>query len=153
MAGTWRQEDTGTRVAMFYEFEISAPANTGEGAPVEEPMKLTHGRITHGAVFFPDNSAGQLHVTIWFGGHQVWPTNPDGDIRGNDQEVMIEERYDVVESPYLFTAKAWNEDDTYLHAAIIRFVMIPIEVMKEEQDQLTWLTRIAGLLGWRRGRG
>jgi len=137
---------------MLFEYEISAPANTTQAAPVEELIKLTHGRIVHAEIFFPDNSAGQLHIAINDAIHQVWPLNTEGYIRGNNSAVIIERHYDLKQAPYEFTAKAWNTDDFYDHAAIIRFVMVPIETLLEEEQDRTWLRRIAERLGWKERR-
>jgi hypothetical protein len=134
---------------VFYEYEIPAPANTPETDPVELEFDLTPGRVVRGAVFFPDNSAGQLHLTLLRASVQVWPTNPDGDIRGNNQEIEVERHYDLLEPPYDFVARAWNEDDTYAHLAILRFLVVPIEETLGADEARSWLTRIAQRLGWK----
>jgi hypothetical protein len=134
---------------MYFEYEISAPPNTPEDAPEELAFDLAHGRVVYGGIFFPDNSAGQCRVTIHRAAMQVWPTNPDGDVRGNDQEIEIERHYDVIEPPYDFQARAWNEDDTYPHLAILRFVIVPIEDAFPAEEARTWLQRIAQRLGWK----
>lgn len=109
---------------MFYEFAVTAPPSTSSEDPVIETVNLVPGVITFVEVQFPRGCAGLVHASVRNALHQVWPTNQDGDIAGDDARVSWDEQYDLDAEPYALSLVVWNEDDTFPHTVSFRFAEI-----------------------------
>lgn len=106
---------------MFYEYRLTIPANTPSSAPLESSVELDHGRIVGVEIQFPPGCVGLVHGQIRRERHQLWPTNVDGDISGDDARIGWVEDYDLDEEPYVVTLRGWNEDDSFSHTITFRF--------------------------------
>ena len=113
---------------MFYEFTLTIPANTPATAPVESEVVLDHGRIVAVEVQFPRGCVGLVHVTINRELHQLWPSNPDGNIAGEDARISWSEDHPFLEVPYTLQLWGWNLDDTFPHTITFRLNLLPISV-------------------------
>jgi hypothetical protein len=128
---------------LHYDFDITVPANTSADAPLETEVALTHGIITRVELDFHPGAAGLLHVQMWRGLHQVWPTNPQASFHANARVIPWDEYYDLTEIPYLFTIKAWNLDDTYPHEVIVSFAELEEDIAMPPNESLPILKRLS----------
>jgi len=93
---------------VYYNFTLTIPANTAATDREEKRVKLTHGVITRVEVSFPRGCAGLAHLQIYENGHQVWPTNPDGDFASDDYTIPIDEYHEFFRAPYQLRLSGWN---------------------------------------------
>lgn len=132
---------------MFYTISLPLPANTLKTAPVEVEARLTYGIIHQVEIEFPAGCAGLAHVAIDRFEHQVWPTNPDGSFASDDWVVTFDDRFELLDRPYIITLRGWNEDDTYDHTPIVRLGILLPENFPEYRKEAGILVKIAQLLG------
>jgi hypothetical protein len=111
---------------MFYEHPLTIPANTPATSPFELEVELDHGRIVGVELQFPRGCVGLVHVQVRRELHQLWPTNVDGDISGEDARIGWVEDHDFTEEPYTLTLRGWNLDDTFQHTVTFRFNLLPL---------------------------
>jgi hypothetical protein len=109
---------------MFYEFKLTIPANTPATDPTEQTVQLSPGIISHVELQFPRGTVGLVHVVVRRALHQVWPTNPDGDIAAEGINVSWADDYDLSEPPFELTLSGYNLDDTFDHTITFRFELI-----------------------------
>ena len=114
---------------MYYDVSFTIPANTAKASPEDLEVKLTHGVVHRVEIGFPSGCAGLAHLQIRRGGHQVWPTNPQGSFNTDDYTIPIDDYYELFEEPYILTLVGWNLDDTYDHTLEIRFGILPLAVI------------------------
>lgn len=114
---------------MFYVKEITTDANTAQGSPKESTVKVWAGVIHHVGIMFPQGPAGLLHVQIWHGGHQIYPSTELQDFAGNDETIRFNDNYQLHVGLNTLTIKTWNEDDTYPHKCRVRIGVLPMEVV------------------------
>lgn len=132
---------------MLYEFSLAIPANTPATAPVSVDAPLAPGRVAQVGILFPTGCAGLVHARIFRSNHQVWPSNPDGHIIGNGQEVTWPEDYDLDDAPFGFVCHGFNRDDTYPHVLTFRFAVIDADKAKATQEAASFLGRLRQLIG------
>ena len=131
---------------MLYAYELVVPANTPESAPVSQVMKLTVGVVHKLEVFFP---AGNLHlvkVVIMDGLHQVWPTNPDGQLKADNYTISYPVWYELTGEPYELTAYGWSPGTTYNHTITIRLGLDRREILLPGEASAGILQRLGKLI-------
>jgi hypothetical protein len=106
---------------MFYEFTLTIPANTPATAPVYDVVQLSPGTVSRVEIQFPRGCVGLVHVKVLRALHQVWPTNPDGNISSENANLSWSDDYDLSEPPYELTLVGYNLDDTFPHTITFRF--------------------------------
>jgi len=111
---------------MFYEYDLTIPANTPATALSELEAVLDVGRIVGVEVQFPRGCVGLVHVAVRRELHQLWPTNPDGFIAGENANIKWSEDLDLLEAPYTLTLVGYNEDDSFPHTVTFRFNLLPV---------------------------
>ena len=85
---------------------------------------------------------GLVHVQVWRSEHQVWPTNVDGSIAGENANVAWLEDVDLADEPYALTLRGWNDDDSFPHTVTFRFALLPLSVKAEIRASAGLLRRI-----------
>jgi len=133
---------------VLYVLALTIPANTAEAAPHEEDLKLTDGVITRVEVEFPAGCAGLAHTYARQAIHQVFPTNPDGDLCSDNYVAAWMDYEDLDTDPRILTIGGWNLDDTYDHTITWRIELTPREIaerMKTQQGMLAGIGRLLGI--------
>ena len=113
---------------MYYQQEVTVPANTTEAACTRTTLKLTKGLITGVYIFLPPGSCGLLHFQAYDKGWTIVPFNPTEDIHGDNIDILLHYNYPLVEEPFEIVVRAWNDDDSYEHSYIMGFEMTEGEV-------------------------
>lgn len=103
------------------------------------------GVITFVEVQFPRGCAGLVHASVRLGLHQLWPTNQDGAITGDDARVSWDEQYPITAAPFTLRLVATNADDTFPHTVTFRFAELGIS---EYDAQLAGLRALQYLDRW-----
>jgi len=106
----------------LFAFEFTIPANTAEGTPETLDLVLEEGTVSKVQVIIPPGHAALAGLQIFNDVEQVIPKS--GWLKGNndrldfDVDIKITGTGEPVE--YKFTAKGFNDDDTYEHTFYIR---------------------------------
>ena len=124
-----RQRFSQTVGAKLYEQVITSPAATVVGSPTTQNMTLEKGEAAHIRVRFPAGPAALLHVAIFAadGTTQLWPGGSATWFTGDNEDIEFETEYKITPlvADYKFVLKAYNDDDTYAHSALVRVWVIP----------------------------
>jgi len=105
---------------------ISTPLGTTESNPLVTTIKLTKGRLTGGAVYFPSGPAGKLHFIARMGVHQVIPFNTGQNLRLDDCVFPFSLGFDLVEPPFDLDCETWNESTLYAHVLTVSLHLEPM---------------------------
>lgn len=92
-------------------------------------MSIQTGVITRIEVFMPPGCQGLNHATVSHRLTQLLPFNPDGDAAPDGETVRGDYFWEVKESHPELILRAWNEDDTFKHAATVRVNIMPKQVV------------------------
>lgn len=136
---------------MIYEYDLVVPANTLAATPVSVDMKLSHGIVHKLEVSFPPGCNNAVKVVINRALHQVWPTNPDGQVKANGYTVSFPVWYELEEAPYVLTAWAWSPGTTYSHTVTIRMGIQRREVLHPPREEVGIIRKLGELILGRRG--
>jgi hypothetical protein len=92
-------------------------------------MTLEKGEVSWVQIRFPKGPSGLLHIAIFAGDGttQLWPGGTATWFVGDDETVEFDTEYKIViqAAAYKLVLKAYNEDDTYPHSALVRAWVIP----------------------------
>jgi len=135
---------------MIYEYDLAVSAGTTQEEPAEQRMKLSRGIIHKLEVSFPPGCNNLVLVTIRRALHQVWPTNPDGQLKANGHTISMPVWYELETEPYELEVKAWSPDCSYDHTITVRIGISPRGVLERAQESLTLIRRISSFLMGRR---
>lgn len=131
---------------MFYSKTMTIPANTPANTPIETTIALSHGVITK-VIFRPrPGHASLLHVKVFHGRHQIFPSSGDDDLHGDSFPVQWEDWYEINMKPFFLTISAWNDDDTYPHtfdfavAQLPKYAVLPFAMMRAISDLVAMLS-------------
>lgn len=119
---------------MDYWFAVTTSANTVKADRIKTELKLTSGVITKVWMLHPEGCHGLAYASVWRGGHQLYPNNPENAYHGNDVPMIWEDNYKL-DSPALLRLETWNLDDTYEHT-----VYVKITVLRPEEAPLARAT-------------
>ena len=112
---------------------ISTPKNTTEADPLVTTIKLTNGRLTGGALYFPSGPAGKLHFLARMGVHQVIPFNTGQNLRLDDCVFPFSLGFDLLEPPFELDCETWNDSTLYDHALTL---VLNIEPMLDAEHDI-----------------
>lgn len=124
---------------MWYDFAVDVPANTLYSAPITQEMKLSVGVIHHVEVGFRYGPNHEVGVRIVQGGHQLWPTNPDSDFRGDGYALILNESYKLEVGNNIIKAICYSPGTSYDHRVFIRIGVL-------SQEEVAPLTGLGGAL-------
>ena len=109
---------------MDYQFAIVVEPNTSKSDLKSIEVTLPCGVISRIRVYFPWGSAGLLGVAIFHNERQIYPSTVGEYYQGNDILIEFEDSYKLEENWNRIVLKAYNEDDTYVHTAIVGITLI-----------------------------
>ena len=106
---------------MQFTYDITIAPNTPETDPEKLICRLSYGTISRVFVCFPPGPKGLAHVVIKRYESQVWPTNHAASFAWDDYVYVIEDEFDLTDTPYTVKLEGWNFDDTYPHTITVMF--------------------------------
>jgi hypothetical protein len=115
---------------------ISTPKETLEATPLITTIKLTKGRLTGGALYFPSGPAGKLHFIARMGVHQIIPFNAGQNLRLDDCVFPFSLGFDLLEPPFELDCETWNDSTLYDHTLTL---VLNIEPMLDEDHDIKTL--------------
>jgi len=113
---------------VIYTKTILSLAGGSKSNPTKEDMFLTSGLIYQFELYFPPGSSGLLHVAIFDGGYQAWPSEQEETFFGDNTLISFPDRYYIASPRKAFTISHWNEDDTFAHSFQVRIGQVSAEV-------------------------
>lgn len=121
---------------MIYEFGIRTLTTHTKTSPLKTKLKLTRGILHQLDIISYPGSMGTLYLSLFHGGHQVFPTNPDEVIRLAGEPFHFREAYKLYSSPYILDVYSYLYDPlgvTYSHDVRVRIGLL-------DEDELTGVT-------------
>jgi len=115
---------------MFYSYELTATAGGSSSSYQELDLDLSAGVIHQVDFMFPDDADKDLHVKVVRGGHQLWPTNVLGSLKGDNMIVSFREFMELTSARNNLTLRAWNTHATDDLNIIINIGILPREIMQ-----------------------
>jgi hypothetical protein len=112
---------------------ISTPIGKTEADPLSTTIKLTKGRLTGGALYFPSGPAGKLHFIALLGIHQIIPFNTGQNLRLDDCVFPLSLGIDLLEPPFELICKTWNDSTLYDHVLTL---VLNIEPMLDKDHDI-----------------
>jgi len=107
----------------IYVTTITAPPNTSKGAPKETDFYIEGELLTEVQIVIPPGHCALTGIQAFYGIEQLFPL-PTGEWLTGDSEVLKFPQYWPI--PFQGTTiklKTYNEDDTYDHTFILRFII------------------------------
>ena len=120
---------------MFYSTTITVPAGTTEASPVIQRLKLSAGIIHIVDVEFRSGTDFRVGVRIDLGGHQVYPTNPDGDLKADGRAIVFGDYLPLAYGENELIIRGYAPTTTYEH-----IVYIKVGVLREDELNLSYKT-------------
>ena len=105
---------------MFYDFEVSIPANTLSTAPITQKLQIAKGVLHYAELTFPAGCKGYVYAKILHHNKQILPTNLKGSFRADNYTIPMREYIKINEPPYTLTLVGWSDGSTYDHNLTLR---------------------------------
>lgn len=112
---------------MVYTKTITEAAAGAAASPSRHDMHFTLGLIYQFECYFPPGSSGLLHVSVWDGGYQVWPSEPGETFFGDNTLISFPDRYYIDSVRKALIIQSYNLDDTYAHVFQLRIGQVSEE--------------------------
>jgi len=108
---------------MLFSGDITIPAGTALNAPVREHIELTKGLISQIDVFFPPGNSCLAFITFNRSIHQIYPTNPDGYLKGDNVLITGPVFHHIRDHPTIVTVKGYSPDARFDHTVYFNIWM------------------------------
>jgi len=105
---------------MFYNFDLTIPANTPTSAQSSRECVLSYGRIEKVDILFPPGPCGLAGVAVDRFNTQILPSNPDSFFISDSETVSSIDAVEIYDRPYVVVFRGYNLDDTYTHTITLR---------------------------------
>jgi len=80
-----------------------------------------------------------VKVTINRGKNQIFPTNPDGQIKGHGISVEGRTFHPILNAPYEVDIYGWNDGATYPHVITVRLWVMKVWQLMPFSDEMFML--------------
>jgi len=130
---------------MMYETDIKVLTTDLIDNKRKTVIKLTHGIIHQLGVYFPPGCANTIRTTIHKGLHQIFPTNPDGFMKGDAINIQGKEFYALIKAPYQVEVLSWSEGATYEHTITVRIWFLKVWQLMPFSDEMYMLSLKEGV--------
>lgn len=136
---------------MIFEYDLTIPANTPLLTPARGTMKLSAGIIHKVEVTFPAGCNRAVLVTLRRALHQVWPTNPSGQLKANNYTISFPVFYPLEDAPFEMQVYGWSPGTTYPHIITVRLGISPRSVLDPGSSERGIIGRLGeAILGKRK---
>ena len=114
---------------MFYVFSYTPVITDTAAAPHEIELKLGGGVIHQVDFLFQLGCNHQEFIQVFFGGHQLWPSNRGEKIRGDATVISFREFLELKPGGTLLTALIWTTLSASFKEVIIQIGVLPKEFL------------------------
>jgi len=113
---------------MIYSVDIVVPANRPPTNPAHHVLNVTKGLVYRFELEFPPGCAGLVHVAVFDGGHQVWPSSPEGTFHTDGYTINFDDTYLKETAPYQFDVFSYSTGTTHQHTPVLRIGFVSQEI-------------------------
>ena len=121
---------------MLYEVDISILTAHTIANKLKTVIGITNGVIHQLSVSFPPGCANLVKVTLNHGKHQIFPTNPDGRIKGDAINVHGKTFQELLVPPYEVRIDAWGVGLAHNHVITVRLWMLRVWQLMPFSDEM-----------------
>lgn len=125
---------------MLYEVDIDVLTTDTVANKRTTVVKLTNGVIHQLSVYFPPGCSNLVHIAINRGLYQIFPSNPQGTIKGDAINVEGKDFYTIVEAPYEVKIHAWSDGTNYDHTITVRLWFMKVWQLMPFSDEIYMLS-------------
>lgn len=124
---------------MLYEVDINILTAHTITNKLKTTLKITSGVIHQLSVSFPPGCANLAKVTINKGKNQIFPTNPEGQIKGDG--ICVEGRtfHPILSAPYEVDVYGWNVGAAFPHVVTVRLWVMKVWQLMPFSDEMFML--------------
>jgi len=129
---------------MIYTYSLKIPANTEETSPLEKEVEVEGEVIDMIQIVIPWGHGALAGMAIFYGLEQIAPRPTGTWFKGNDQVIEWRELFTIPERKAKLRLVGYNDDDSYSHTFIVRFVVHKrrVALIHEIIERLiSWLER------------
>jgi len=130
---------------VLYEVDINILTTHIETNKLKTVIGVTNGVIHQLSVSFPPGCANLVKVTIDKGKNQIFPTNPEGVMKGDGMSVEGKTFHPILEPPYEVDVYAWNVGATYPHVVTVRLWIMKVWQLMPFSDEMFMLAMRQGV--------
>lgn len=109
---------------MSYTKDLTIPKSTTAADPTTVDIPIQSMLIDRMEITFPDGCVGLVGVRFRYQSRIIFPYNPEGWYKGNNQTVIFSPNIELKEDPFVLSIEGYNNDDTYQH---IVYIVIDVE--------------------------
>jgi len=114
---------------VWYRGSITVPGDTAQADAVTAEVEVSAGTISHFYRLFPLGCAGMVHLQVFNGTRQIFPTTPGESYIGDGSEVLGSASIKLSEPPYILELCAWSPDTDYQHIVYVEFYIEKTEIL------------------------
>jgi len=108
---------------MIYTYSLKIPIKTEETSPVEKEVEVEGEIIDTIQIVIPWGHGALAGLAIFYGLEQIAPKPTGTWFKGNDQVIEWRELFTIPERKAKLKLVGYNDDDSYSHTFIVRFVV------------------------------
>ena len=113
---------------MIYSRDCEIPKDTPPTIPEPFVLKVTRGLVYKVELEFPDGCAGMVHLVVYDGGHQVWPSDPENTFHADGYTISFDDTYLKLEPPYQFDIYGHSARTVHKHTPVVRIGLVSKEI-------------------------
>ena len=117
---------------MLYVFKFTIPKETSKEEPLRKEISLPKGVIKKVRIVIPFGHMAKAGMQIRYGEVVLLPQGEENWIYGNNEIIEDEWYWEIDKDKEVFTLVGYNESKWNDHSFIIRFLMLPIELIPPE---------------------
>lgn len=110
---------------MYYQGEITIPAQTSKDSPEQVYLQVSKGRLQRWFISFPPGCAALAHVAVYFHEQKILPAGEGDSLKWDSYVFDPLEEIDLSEPPYRLKIVGWNDDSSYEHTVHVAVVLFP----------------------------
>jgi len=107
----------------IYVTTITIPANTPKPAPKEFTFEIKGEMLSEVQVVIPPGHAALTGIAVLYGLEQLFPLPSGSWLSGDNERISFPERWEIPFARAPLRILGYNEDDTFDHGFIIRFIV------------------------------
>ena len=96
--------------------------------PAHHVLKVTRGLVYKVEVEFPPGCGGLIHLAIFDGGYQAWPSSPDQTFHTDGYTISFDDTYLKFIEPFQFDIYGYAVGTKYNHYPVVRLGIVSKEV-------------------------
>lgn len=113
---------------MIYALDFLLAKQATPAIIEHQVLKVTKGLVYKVEFHFPPGCGGLVHMAVFDGGFQVWPSSSGVNFHTDNFAISFEDIYMKLAAPFQFDFYGYNEDETYEHTIHCRIAMVSKDI-------------------------